>query len=239
MEIKEVIFLAGGLGTRLRSAVPDLPKSMAPVAGKPFIAHLVDYFWKQGVERFIFSLGYKHEAISSFINDNYPAIAKVYSIEAEPLGTGGAVKMALKLVTGDHVLIVNGDTFFGVNIGAIANAHIDQEADCTICLCPKQDFDRYGVVELNEDNSVKSFREKQFYSHGLINGGIYALRKAAFSKGNFPERFSFEKDYLELQAVKRDHKLFGLVQDHYFIDIGVPEDYERAQKELLLYTGRD
>ncbi len=97
------------------------------------------------------------------------------------------------------------------------------------------DFDRYGAVELNEDDSIKSFKEKKFYNSGLINGGIYALNINEFLKETLPQKFSFEKDYLEksIQNLKgKNPKLFGMIQDTYFIDIGIPEDYEKAQKEL-------
>jgi D-glycero-alpha-D-manno-heptose 1-phosphate guanylyltransferase len=107
-----------------------------------------------------------------------------------------------------------------------------------LSLKPMHYFDRYGVVELNEDYSVKSFKEKQYYTSGLINGGLYALNVESFLKENLPEKFSFEKDYLEVNVRKTANeksKLFGIIQDEYFIDIGIPEDYERAQKELLNY----
>jgi D-glycero-alpha-D-manno-heptose 1-phosphate guanylyltransferase len=93
-----------------------------------------------------------------------------------------------------------------------------------------KNFDRYGVIELNEDDSIKSFNEKKFYSEGLINGGLYMLNVETFLSGSFPEKFSFETAYLE--KYYNQHKMFGLIQDEYFIDIGIPEDYERAQKEL-------
>ncbi len=118
---------------------------------------------------------------------------------------------------------------------ALGKFHAEKKSACTLALKPMKDFDRYGVVELNEDSSVRSFKEKQFYQSGLINGGVYALNVASFLKEDLPEKFSFEKDYLEKNVNSFNQaqpKLYGSVQDEYFIDIGIPEDYERAQTEL-------
>jgi D-glycero-alpha-D-manno-heptose 1-phosphate guanylyltransferase len=197
MFIKECIILAGGLGTRLRSAVPDLPKCMAPVAGKPFLAHVIDYFLKQGIEKFIFSLGYKYEVIQAYLEAQYAGLDKQYVIEKEPLGTGGAIQLACRQATEKNVLILNGDTLFSIQLPALTAFHQQHQAHCTLALKPMQQFDRYGVVEIAANGAIKSFKEKQFYESGLINGGIYALQVEAFLKEGLPEKFSFEKDYLE------------------------------------------
>jgi D-glycero-alpha-D-manno-heptose 1-phosphate guanylyltransferase len=228
--IKECIILAGGLGTRLRSAVPDLPKCMAPVAGKPFLSYVIDHLRKQGIEKFIFSLGYKHEVIQDFLNTAYADCNKQYVIEEEPLGTGGAIQFACRQATEKHVLTLNGDTMFSIQLAELTAFHQQHQAHCTLALKPMQHFDRYGVVELQENGAIKSFKEKQFYESGLINGGIYALQVDAFLKEGLPAKFSFEKDYLEQFYTVRP--MFGIVQDAYFIDIGIPEDFERANEEL-------
>jgi D-glycero-alpha-D-manno-heptose 1-phosphate guanylyltransferase len=230
MSIKECIILAGGLGTRLRSAVPDLPKCMAPVAGRPFLSHVIDHFSGQGIEKFIFSLGYKHEVIQAFLDTAYADYNKQYVIEEEPLGTGGAIQFACRQATEKDVLILNGDTLFSIQLSAQTAFHQQHQAHCTLALKPMQHFDRYGVVELQENGAIKSFKEKQFYESGLINGGIYALQVDAFLNEGLPSKFSFEKDYLEQFYTVRP--MFGIVQDAYFIDIGIPEDFERANKEL-------
>jgi len=227
----ECIILAGGLGTRLRSELPDLPKCMAPVAGKPFIQHLVDYLLKQGVERFIFSLGFMHESIENFIKTNYPSLNCYFSIENEPLGTGGAIKLATQYATQQNVLILNGDTMFAIDIQKLMDFHLQNNASCTLSLKPMEQFERYGVVETNKECYIQSFKEKQFYHEGLINGGVYALNISSFLQVNFDEKFSFEKDYLE--KYYSSYKMMGLVQDSYFIDIGIPEDFKRADKELV------
>ena len=228
--IREAIILAGGLGTRLRSVVADIPKCMAPVSGKPFLFFVIEYFKKQGVDKFIFSLGYKSEMIIDYLNNQYSMLNKQFSIEEEPLGTGGAIKQACNLATEKNILILNGDTLFKVDANELSAFHNHCGADCTLSLKPMQDFDRYGVVEMNHDHSIASFKEKQAYKKGLINGGVYALNTAGFLQEDLPQKFSFEKDYLEQYFDKR--KMVGLVQDEYFIDIGIPEDYERANREL-------
>jgi D-glycero-alpha-D-manno-heptose 1-phosphate guanylyltransferase len=228
--ITECIILAGGLGTRLRSAVPDLPKCMAPVAGKPFLAHVIDYFRNQGIERFIFSLGYKHETIEAFLNTAYTHYNKQYVIEQEPLGTGGAIQLACRQATEKDVLVVNGDTLFSIQLAKLTAFHQQHQAHCTLALKPMHHFNRYGVVELKENGAIKSFKEKQYYESGLINGGIYALQVAAFLNEGLPATCSFEKDYLEKLYTARP--MYGVVQDEYFIDIGIPEDLERANTEL-------
>lgn len=232
--IKEVIILAGGLGTRLRSVVSDVPKCMAAVAGKPFLHYLTDYLIHQDINSFIFSVGYKHEIIEAYFHENYAHLNYQFSLENEPLGTGGAIQLACKKTSGESVLICNGDTLYNIDVRKLSGFHEEKGADCTLCLKPMEDFDRYGVVDLNEDQSIKSFREKKYYKKGLINGGVYSLNTDAFLKEKLPEKFSFEKDYLEkkINNTKGNSKIYGLIQDEYFIDIGVPEDYQKAEKEF-------
>ncbi len=228
--MKEAIILAGGLGTRLRSAVPDLPKCMAPVNGRPFISYVVESLQQQGIEKFILSLGYMSEAIIEFVNEKYTSLNVQYSIEEEPLGTGGAIKLACEKATERNILATNGDTLFEVNLQQLQALHTANNADCTLTLKPMQDFERYGVVELNADASISSFKEKQYYKSGLINGGIYAFNVASFLKEELPQKFSFEKDYLEALYLQRS--MFGLVQEAYFIDIGIPQDFQLAQTDF-------
>jgi len=226
--IKEAIILAGGFGTRLRDTVPDLPKCMAPVAGKPFLSYVIDYFKKQGIEKFIFALGYKSEMIEEYVSKQ--KINFQSSIEKDPLGTGGAIKLACSKATEKNILVLNGDTFFGIHLAEMNSFDQFHKADCTIALKPMKDFERYGSVSLNDDQSIKRFEEKKFQVSGFINGGIYILEKDKFVMENLPERFSFEKDYLE--KMNGNRRMFGCIQDQYFIDIGIPEDYHRAQTEL-------
>lgn len=226
----DCIILAGGLGTRLRSEVPDLPKCMAPVAGHPFLFHVIESARRQGINRFIFSLGYLHEYIEKYLETTFPDLSYQIALEEEPLGTGGAIKLACAQVTSENVLILNGDTLFEINTQALLDYHMQHNADCTLALKPMNHFDRYGVVEISKNGQVNQFKEKRQYEFGLINGGVYLLNKQSFISIPFPNKFSFEKDYLE--RYHESIKMMGLIQDGYFIDIGIPEDFKKAHSDL-------
>jgi D-glycero-alpha-D-manno-heptose 1-phosphate guanylyltransferase len=228
--INEAIVLAGGLGTRLKTAVADLPKCLASVADRPFLAYLLDYAKKQGIEKFIFALGYKTELIETFVKQYLPEGSYIFSVEEEPLGTGGAIYKACKLVSSVDTLVLNADTFFGVSFLNLSIVHELRKAACTLSLKPMKSFERYGAVDL-ERQVITGFSEKKHYPSGLINGGVYALAAEEFIQKSFPPAFSFEKDYLEKEY--RGGHICGLISDAYFIDIGIPEDYERAQRELV------
>lgn len=230
MDIKEAIILAGGLGTRLKEAVPDLPKCMAPVNGHPFLYYVINHLLDEGIESFIFSLGYKSEAIVEYLEKNFADLNFKVSLEEEPLGTGGAIKLACTMAEDKSVLVANGDTLFKIDVPELAGFHTLSGAHCTLSLKCMENFDRYGVVDLADDFSITSFKEKAFYETGLINGGMYALHVHKFLEEALPDKFSFEQDYLEAFYDKR--RMFGIEQDGYFIDIGIPEDYEKAQADL-------
>jgi|SRR5450432_67914 D-glycero-alpha-D-manno-heptose 1-phosphate guanylyltransferase len=229
--ITEAIILAGGLGTRLRPMVPDLPKSLAPVAGKAFLAFLLDNARKQGIEKFIFALGYKTEQIESFVRKYLPEGSYIFSVEEEPLGTGGAIFKACGKVSSENAIVLNADTFFGITFSNLTIIHELKKADCTMALKPMKAFDRFGVVNIDRQ-IVTGFSEKKYHEEGLINGGVYALSVVAFLQQSFPPVFSFETDYLEKKYGGR--KILGMISDAYFVDIGIPEDYDRAQRELPL-----
>ena len=230
--ITQAIILAGGLGTRLRSAVPDLPKCMAPILAKPFIGYLLDYLISEGVTKFVLALGYKSEIVEQYVNTQYGGHDIVFSVEAEPLGTGGAVALAFTKAEAGDCLVLNGDTFFAADLKRLSAFHAETGAACTLALKPMVNFERYGTVTLNEAGQVTGFHEKQKTAEGLINGGIYALKKEALLNSTQPANFSFETDFLypsvELGNIR------GIIENKYFIDIGIPEDFERAQTELIL-----
>lgn len=227
----EVIILAGGLGTRLRSVVSEVPKCMAPVAGKPFLWYLLNYLSSfEAVDRVILSVGYLREVIYKWIEDvkNEFPFEFDYAIEEQPLGTGGGIKLALGKANDERVFVLNGDTFFDVDLMQLYDAHMIGEKAITLALKPMKRFDRYGTVNMEPiTGTILSFNEKQYCEEGLINGGVYVISKEAPIFEGLDEKFSFETAVLEPQCSR--HQLLGVVQDGFFIDIGVPEDYKKAQ----------
>jgi D-glycero-alpha-D-manno-heptose 1-phosphate guanylyltransferase len=226
------IVLAGGLGTRLKNAVPHLPKCLAPVAGWSFLYYVINHLRMQGIQKIIFSLGYKYEAILSFLEKEFKTLDYDFVIEAEPLGTGGAIALAIQKTENKNVFVVNGDTLFKFNADGLLRQHNVSNAECTLALKPMKNFDRYGVVEMNHNHIITSFKEKQKYKSGLINAGVYLINKDKFLQRTLAQKFSFEKDYLEKFVCEKEFA--GVQQDDYFIDIGIPEDLHRAQNELML-----
>jgi len=224
----DAVILAGGLGTRLRSVVSDIPKCMAPVGSRPFLSILLDQLAQhKDIQRVVLSVGYLREVIFDYVRTNchkYP-FSIVFSVEETPLGTGGGLKLALKCCTSDKVLVLNGDTYFDIDIPSLEQAC----ANATIALSLKwmTDFDRYGAVNVNEDGAINEFCEKRHCQHGLINGGVYMLQRSLLDMNSLPDKFSFETNVLEPLA--GTGKLRASVQDGYFIDIGIPDDYAVAQ----------
>jgi D-glycero-alpha-D-manno-heptose 1-phosphate guanylyltransferase len=229
--LKEAIILAGGLGTRLKEVIDDIPKPMAVVAGKPFLSYLLDYCLSAGIEKIVLAVGYKYEVIKKFFGNLYKGVKLEYAIEKEPLGTGGAIWNAFQYITTDTALLLNGDSVFFVDIQQFYSNHIQNQADISLALKPMQNFDRYGTVELF-NNRIINFHEKQPAKQGLINAGVYLINKKSIQKYPQKEKFSFEKDIVEKYVNRLT--LIGFVDTGYFIDIGIPEDYERAQEELQM-----
>lgn len=228
---KEVIILAGGLGTRLRSVVQDVPKCMAPVADRPFLWYLLKYLSHYDVERVVLSVGYLRDVIIDWIDqfgDEFP-FSFDYAVETTPLGTGGGIKLALGKCFKSDVIVLNGDTFFNVDLDELYGRHRLYPAAITLALKPMTDFDRYGNVIIN-NNQIVAFEEKKKCKQGLINGGVYVINRLNEFFDGLPDKFSFETEVLESQCQLSN--LYGVVQDGYFIDIGIPEDYERANEEL-------
>jgi len=226
----EAIVLAGGLGTRLRSVVPDLPKCMAPINGIPFLSYLIDHLIEQGITYFVFALGYKSNEFIDFLQVKLPNKNYSVVVEEEPLGTGGAIKLAITKTTSKDVIALNGDSLFKANLNQLIQFHLEKKSSCTLSLKPMKKFERYGSVIIDEKDTIISFKEKQLIEIGLINGGVYAINVESFLAKSLPNKFSMEKDYLEKYAA--EGVFFGNKQDAYFIDIGIPEDFNRAQIEL-------
>ena len=222
----EAIVLAGGLGTRLRSVITDLPKPMAPIGDKPFLRYILKYLQKNGITRIILSVGYKWKAIKEYLGDKFENIELIYSVEDEPLGTGGAIKKAMNQVKNSQVYIINGDTFFDVDLKSL---DLKDKSKLILSLKHMTDFDRYGCVETDEKGFVTTFAEKGYRKFGNINGGIYLMSKNIFNEFDLEEKFSFEEF---MQNNFKQLNISTKVFDNYFVDIGIPEDYEKAQIDL-------
>jgi D-glycero-alpha-D-manno-heptose 1-phosphate guanylyltransferase len=229
--MNEAIVLAGGLGTRLRSEVPDLPKCMAPVAGKPFLDHVIEHYLDAGIHRFVFALGYMHETVLDHLATRWIGLDYDYCIEEKPLGTGGAVLLASHKTKGAEFFVLNGDTLFKIDALNQLAFHKSKDGAITIAAKPMHQFDRYGTVTVNDDGSVKSFDEKKYCISGLINGGVYVVNKSWLQSLKLPIKHSFEKDVME--AYVDGGKIFAMVCDEYFIDIGIPEDFKKANLDLI------
>lgn len=227
----DVIILAGGLGTRLRSAVPDLPKPMADVKGKPFLCHLMDYWRAEGVSRFILSVSYKYQVIENYFGSRYKGAEVVYAIETEPLGTGGGLINAASQLRGENeFLVLNGDTFFQVELSALLAAHQESGADMTLSLKEVEKNSRYSGIELDAEGFVRSIAAREAVASScLINGGVYLLRRSLLGEyaGRSPERLSLEDEILP-GLIRGKKRLRGFVASGVFLDIGIPEDYHRA-----------
>lgn len=198
---------------------------MAPINGNPFLHYIFKELQHQKIKQVILSVGHLKEVIQDFFQHNYLGIEIQYAIEDEPLGTGGAIKHAFSFIKED-AFVLNGDTYFDIDLSKLKN----ESADIAIALKPMFEFDRYGTVALNDENRIISFNEKKYCEHGLINGGIYYVRKSLFEKIKTGKKFSFEKDVLERQLT--DLNIQGKIFDNYFIDIGIPEDYEKAKMDF-------
>ncbi len=235
MLFPDIIILAGGLGTRLKEQVSDRPKAMASVNVKPFLEYLLNYISKAGFQKVILSTGYLGKSIDDYFKDRYRSIDIEYAVEKEPLGTGGAIRLAAKKVTTPYFIVMNGDTMFRIDLQRFFEEHVEKLAEITIALRKAEDTSRYGQVEMNNAGIITSFHEKSSQSEpGLINGGIYILKTKYFKKFQHPEKFSFEKDWMHKNVQSGD--FLGQIYNDYFLDIGIPEDYKRAQTEFNAFN---
>jgi len=236
----EAIILAGGLGTRLKSVVNDRPKVLALISDQPFLMYIIEFLKKNGVKKFIFSLGYLSNQITEYISQLDIDIYYEYSFETIQLGTGGAIKKAMNLVNNDNVIVVNADTYFNVDLKKMMQHHVHLNSDCTIALKALKNFNRYGTVELNNDSRVISFIEKKETTEGLISAGYTIFNKKKFLDYTieYPQVFSVETDFL--QKIKTLN-IYGFLSEGFFIDIGIPDDYKFAQlnlKNILQQTSK-
>ena len=231
MIVQEAIILAGGFGTRLKEVVSDIPKVMAPVNGRPFLEYVINYLEHHVIDHVILSVGYKHEIIQEHFGNQYKSVTIDYAIEDEPLGTGGGIKKAFSFVRGHRALVLNGDTMFRVNLQKIFEFHFSKSSDFSIILREVNNVERYGAVEVDRDNRVVGFDEKgQKFGNGKINGGVYLVNRNFFTKNKFPDKFSLEKDCFEKMV--HSYPFYAMVCKQYFLDIGIPEDYKKAQDDF-------
>ena len=230
-EMIEAIVLAGGMGKRLQKVVADLPKPMAPVKGKPFLFYLFNWLRQYPVDKIILSVGYRYESIIEYFGKIFESVLIDYAVEEEPLGTGGAVLNSLKRIKGKHTLILNGDTWFPIDINKFLAFHTESKSEFSVALKKMKNFSRYGSVEMSSDTIVR-FNEKKHCEEGYINGGIYLVSRDFFDSREYPRIFSLEKDVLVREAGKSELK--GIVFDTPFIDIGIPEDYKRAESVIRI-----
>ncbi len=221
----EAIILAGGFGTRLRPCVDNLPKPLAPIGGKPFLHYLLDYLYVNGVHRAVISTGFMADKVEEIIGNSYRGMVIDYSREDSPLGTGGAIKKALGMCGGDFAVAVNGDSFFDVDLLSMKEFH--EKSGCCISLASKEvpSAEHSGFISA-ENGRLCGFQEKGVKDSGPINGGVYFINKDALNDIS-EEKFSFEKHVLE--GGNRDIGVFE--SDGYFIDIGIPENYMKAEAE--------
>ena len=226
----EAIVLAGGLGSRLQQVLSDLPKCMAPVHGRPFLTYVLDMLEARKINKVILSVGYLKNSIISYFGEKYNSLSITYSIEDEPLGTGGAIKKALNHCLNEDVFIVNGDTCFEPDFKAMTVLHRSSGADITLAVKFMDDTSRYGLVISDQAERIIEFREKDSQAgSGWINGGVYLAKKSVFNDFQ-NQKFSFENDLLKNSCKKM--KMLAFQTDAFFLDIGIPEDYNKAQ-ELL------
>lgn len=229
MQMREGIILAGGFGTRLRQVVPDLPKPMAPIAGRPFLEILLRKLAAKGFQRIVLSVGFMADKIYTYFGDHFASIELLYTTEKIPLGTGGAVRLAMDKCGQDHVFIFNGDTYTDLEIDALEGQWEMYRRPIIVCK-NVADITRYGCVVV-EKNRVVGFSEKGLAGPGLINAGCYVLNRGQLDALPIYMPFSLEADYLPRAVQENTFDVFVTAAD--FIDIGVPEDYARAQTELL------
>jgi D-glycero-alpha-D-manno-heptose 1-phosphate guanylyltransferase len=227
----EAIILAGGLGTRLQNVVNNLPKAMAPVNDRPFLEYLLDYLLSYETKKVVLSVGYRYQTIMDHFGSQYKGMEIDYAIEKEPLGTGGGLRLALEKCSEKDVLALNGDTLFLIDLFDFRKRYQQHAVSISIALRKVQNASRYGSVRVNRNKTITAFGEKSDKrASGLINGGIYMLNRQFFLSNTGNGSFSLEKDCFE-QWYPESH-LSGFVYDAYFLDIGLPDDYLKAQNEF-------
>jgi D-glycero-alpha-D-manno-heptose 1-phosphate guanylyltransferase len=230
------VILAGGLGTRLRSAVPDLPKPMAPVNGRPFLSHLLEYWVQQGVGHFVLSVGYRCDVIMGYFGDKYKNASIEYVVESTPLGTGGGLLLAAeKLQRTEPFLLLNGDTFFTVDLKKLSNFASERDADWCFSLFRANEVGRYMGMDISSQGRVNSLQSGTGQPGRLANGGVYWIHPRALAQVPFSAGVNVSlEDGIFASAMTLGQRLMGVEFEGTFIDIGIPDDYHRAATLLSL-----
>jgi D-glycero-alpha-D-manno-heptose 1-phosphate guanylyltransferase len=231
----QAIVLAGGMGTRLRSKVPDLPKPMAPISGAPFLEYLLEYWINQGVKEFILSVGYKHKIVQDYFGSQFRSAKISYVVEASPLGTGGGFLMAAdKIQKNSHFLLLNGDTYFEIQLSKLLNFSADRAADWCFSVFSSNETSRYLGLDINSDGKINALKSPNNSLECLVNGGVYLINSAALK--DIPitrgEPFSLELDLFPL-LLSMGSKMYAFEGAGNFIDIGIPSDYLRAHSIIV------
>ena len=225
----KAIILAGGLGTRLKKRLPDTPKVMAPISGRPFLEYLLDKLISNKIEDVVLSVGYKANVIESHFKKSYKGLRIQYAYEDNPLGTGGAIMNALEFINENSVLILNGDTLVDINYFDLHKHYVNSKSNILVVLKRLTNTSRYGSVTVHGDTIIK-FNEKEGTGEGFINAGAYLISSNLFENYDLKKPFSFERDFLQSYCLDLQPSMYKT--NSYFIDIGVTKDYERAEIEL-------
>ena len=226
----QAILLCGGMGTRLRSVVADRPKPMADICGKPFLQYLLEMLRDKGITEVIFALGYMGEMIEEYFQDGSAFGLKItYSYEEEPLGTGGAIRNALPKILEEEVLVLNADTYFPMDYQGLYRFHQENDGDFSLATRVVPDISRYGAVRRDAAGRILVWNEKLGDGGqplaGEINGGIYVMKKSLIAE--IPEgKQSLEQDCIP-KWLSEGKRIFGLPFEGYFMDIGIPKDYQQ------------
>jgi D-glycero-alpha-D-manno-heptose 1-phosphate guanylyltransferase len=221
----EAIVLVGGLGTRVQSVLPHLQKCMAPVLGKPFLAHLVEHLTQKGVDRFILATGYQHAQVEKWVQEQPNPEQFVISVESNPLGTGGAMLQALKYCRTEHILLLNGDSYIQFDYPSLLSAHLSKQAGITLVATSVSEGHRYGAVTRNDQQQVTEWKEKGASGPSLINAGVYLVAKSVLI-GQTIAPASLEKDIIP--ALLAAQKVYAVLTPGPLLDIGTPESLMQA-----------
>lgn len=224
----EAIVLCGGAGTRLRPIIKNVPKPMADINGRPFMELVLDHLSARGVKRIVLSVGYQRQIIQDHFGPRYRGCDIFYAVEKAPMGTGGALINSLAFTSERKLLVANGDTFFPIALDRLATYHDEARSLLTVALKQIDDTSRFGAIQIDSQGRVIGFKEKGVPGCGYINGGMYVIDRKFLENLKIPGAFSFERDVLTALHSKR--RFMGQVFEEYFIDIGVPEDYQRARQ---------